>query len=333
MNGRSMLERFKSVSCKRSICFFAALHLRGARAGGEAGHEVLQLRDLLLALGVLLLDFAAHLALGDDHVVVAAGVGDDGFVVDVGDVRADLVQEVAIVRDGDEHAVVVAQELLEPADAVDVEIVRRLVEQERVGIAEQRLGQEHAQLQAAGQLAHLLFVLALGNAEAGEQLGRVGLRGVAVLFGDHAFELAEQLALLVGERLFGEQLLLLLHRGPQLVVAHQHDREHDHLLEAELVLLQHARALRLVHVAGVRLELAGDDLQEGRLAGAVRAGQAVALAFGELDRYLLEQALFAVGFADVVDIDRGHWRAPLVAAFRRTGARGRQLREILSEDQ
>jgi hypothetical protein len=84
MNGRSMLERFKS------------------------SHEVLQLRDLLLAFRVFLLDFAAHLALGDDHVVIAAGVGDDGLVVDVRDVRADLVQEVAVMRNGDQHAAVVA---------------------------------------------------------------------------------------------------------------------------------------------------------------------------------------------------------------------------------
>src|SRR6185369_5661356 len=98
----------------------AALHLRRARAGGEAGHEVLQLCDFLLPLRVLLLDLAAHLALGDDHVVVATGVGDDGFVVDVGNVRANLVQEVTIVRNGDEYAAVVAQELLEPTDAVDV---------------------------------------------------------------------------------------------------------------------------------------------------------------------------------------------------------------------
>ncbi len=163
-------------------------------------------------------------------------------------------------------------------------------------------------------------MFALGDAETGQQLGRVGLRRVAVFFGDHAFELAEQLALFVGERLFGEQLLFLLHRRPQPLVAHQHHRQHDHLLEAELILLQHAGALRLVHVARVGLELTRDDLQEGRFAGAVRARQAVALAFAKLDRYLLEQALFAVGFADVVDIDRGHWRAPLVAVFRRTGA-------------
>ena len=51
-------------------------------------------------------DARADLRLGQHHVVVAAGVGDDGFVVDVGDVRADFVQEMAIVRDDDQAAFV-----------------------------------------------------------------------------------------------------------------------------------------------------------------------------------------------------------------------------------
>ena len=40
------------------------------------------------------------------------------------------------------------QHALEPADAVDVEVVGRLVEQQDVRIAEQRLREQHAQLPA-----------------------------------------------------------------------------------------------------------------------------------------------------------------------------------------
>ena len=43
---------------------------------------------------------------GEHHVVVAACVRDDGLVIDVGDMRADLVQKMAIVRDDDEAALV-----------------------------------------------------------------------------------------------------------------------------------------------------------------------------------------------------------------------------------
>ena len=119
----------------------ARRRLARARAGAEPGDEVVQLRDLLLALRVLGLDLRPDLGLGHDHVVVAAGIGDDRLVVDVGDVRADLIQEVPIVGDDDERALVANQELLQPVDRLEVEVVRRLVEQQRFGPPEERLGE------------------------------------------------------------------------------------------------------------------------------------------------------------------------------------------------
>ena len=88
-------------------------------------------------------------------IVLPAGIhkvklGDDGVVVDVGDVGADRVQEMAVVRNGDQDALIFAEEPLEPADRVEVEVVGRLVEQQRVGLAEQRLREQHAQLEPAG---------------------------------------------------------------------------------------------------------------------------------------------------------------------------------------
>ena len=78
----------------------AAGDLRGARAGGEAGDEVVELGDLLFALRVLRFEGGADLGFGHHHLVVAAGVDDDGFVIDVGGVGGDGVEEVAVVGDG-----------------------------------------------------------------------------------------------------------------------------------------------------------------------------------------------------------------------------------------
>ena len=91
-------------------------HLRRARAGREALDEFVQLLDLLLALCVLRFDAGTNLGLLQHHVVVAAGVGDDGLVVDIGDVRADFVEEVAVMRDDDQAAVVANQVILQPVD-------------------------------------------------------------------------------------------------------------------------------------------------------------------------------------------------------------------------
>ena len=40
----------------------------------------------------------------------------------------------------DDRIVKIDEELVEPVDSVEIEVVRRLVEQQNVGIAEQRLG-------------------------------------------------------------------------------------------------------------------------------------------------------------------------------------------------
>ena len=73
----------------------------------------------------------------------------------------------------------------------------------------------------------------------------------------------------------------------------QHDVEHALVLVGELVLPQLAEPLVGIdrHLARRRLELAAEDLHERRLAAAVGADQAVAIAAAELDGDVLEQGL------------------------------------------
>jgi hypothetical protein len=47
------------------------------------------------------------------------------------------------------------QVLFQPADRIDIEMVRRLVEQQQVRLRHQRATEEGAATPAAGQLAHL----------------------------------------------------------------------------------------------------------------------------------------------------------------------------------
>ena len=63
MKGRSMLRALQVGELELLDLLLAALHLGGARAGAEAGDEVLELGDLLLLLGVLRLDARADAAL------------------------------------------------------------------------------------------------------------------------------------------------------------------------------------------------------------------------------------------------------------------------------
>ena len=80
---------------------------------------------------------------------------------DVGDARHDRVEEEAIVGDEDDGVRVVGEVLLEPVPRLEVEMVRRLVEQEQAGPAEQELGERDAHLPAAreglGRLLHVVL--------------------------------------------------------------------------------------------------------------------------------------------------------------------------------
>jgi len=72
---------------------------------------------------------------------------------------------------------------------------------------------------------------------------------------------------------------------------HHHDIEDTHVFVGKLVLLQvgHALVLFLRDIAGRWLQCAAQDFHEGRLAGAVGADQAIAIALAEFDIDVLEQ--------------------------------------------
>ena len=63
----------------------------------------------------------------------------------------DVVEEVAVVRDGDDRAGILGQVPLQPVDRFGVEVVRRLVEQQQVGLLQQQLAQGDAPPLAAGE--------------------------------------------------------------------------------------------------------------------------------------------------------------------------------------
>ena len=104
MYGRWMFDRASSVVCSRSTSL-----RRDCTWLDRVPAEKRAMKSFSCAIffsRCALSDSIARadLRLGEHHVVVAAGVGDDRLVVDVGDVRADRVQEMAVVRDDDERA-------------------------------------------------------------------------------------------------------------------------------------------------------------------------------------------------------------------------------------
>ena len=55
------------------------------------------------------------------------------------------------MRDEDDGAGVLREEVFEPADGVDIQMVGRFVEEQQVGLADERTGEQHAPTPSAGQ--------------------------------------------------------------------------------------------------------------------------------------------------------------------------------------
>ena len=82
---------------------------------------------------------------------VVALVGDAAAAVELEDPAGDVVEEVPVVRDRDDGALVVGEEALEPEHRFGVEVVRRLVEQQQVGRREEQPAERDAPALAAGE--------------------------------------------------------------------------------------------------------------------------------------------------------------------------------------
>ena len=72
--------------------------------------------------------------------------------VDFQDPLGNVVQEISIVRDGNDGAGVPGQVLLQPGNAFGIQVVGRFVQQQQVGLANQQLAKRHAASLAARQL-------------------------------------------------------------------------------------------------------------------------------------------------------------------------------------
>ncbi len=116
--------------------------------GREAADEGLQFGDLRLLLGVVRQQLLAGLGRHGHVLVVVAREQAQLAVVQVSHVGAHAVQEVTVVRDDDHQAGTLGQDVFQPADGVDVQVVGRFVEQQHFRVGEQRLGQQYAQFPA-----------------------------------------------------------------------------------------------------------------------------------------------------------------------------------------
>ena len=256
----------------------------------------------LLGLGLLL---AAHRlglrrALGPlpRKGVVVAAIERQPAALDMQDVVGDIVQKIALMAHHDEAAAIGFEEGLQPHGSLEIEVVRRLVEQQEIGLGEQQRRKRDPHAPAAGEAVERLMLRLLRKTETGENAR--GARGSAMRVDgvEPLVDLADAVRV-VRVLGLGEQFRPLLGR-----------REHGLVrsgFAARRLLRDIAdpRARRGLDASLVGLIDPGDDLEQRRLARAVTADQADMRLRRQRRRGLVENKLAPKAQRDAVEREHG----------------------------
>ena len=273
--------------------------LRGPGLGRLGAHLVrLRLQRGGLPLGVHPLPAAAPgVGLALLQVGLPAEVVDVQHAavgVEVEDLVDHGVEQLGVVADHHQAAAEGPQVVAQPADRVRVQVVGRLVQQQRVRAAEQDPGQLDPPPLAARQRAQRLLQHLLRQPEARRQRRRLGLGRVSAEHGQPLLQVAvpAHAGVAPGRVRVGHPQLGLAHPGQQRVqAAGGQDPVHRQRLEVTdpRVLRQVADRAADCDLPGRGLALARQHPGQRGLAGAVAADEADLVARGDLERGTLQQ--------------------------------------------
>jgi hypothetical protein len=224
-----------------------------------------------------------------------ARVGPQLAPVELDDARRHAVQEGAVVGDGHHAALEVDQQLLQPLDRVQVQVVGGFVEQQDIGLAHQRLGECDAFAGSAGQRADLRLWVQM---QAMQGLLDALLPVPAVLRLNRALQGIE-VSLTV--RVLFDQL-------DQSLEACAHRSEHGVARVQQRFLgdKRQAHALLELDHSVVRFLHASQDLEQRGLARAVASDEADALATLQREAGLVEKCHMPEGQMGVNECDQCH---------------------------
>ena len=252
-------------------------HVALAPGGDAVAQPVLLAHDLPAELVLLALFFLQHRVAPCLEMGKALVEPASVAAVEPDGGARHALQEAAVVRDEDQRGGGAIELVLQPLDRGQVEMVGRLVEQQDVRLGRQHAGECGAPRLAAGQLGRLLLA---GQAEVIEQIGSamwiVGRSKACLDIGTH------------GDKTFEVRFLRQIANGGRWLAE---------------------------HLAVLRLDQSGRDLEQRRLAGAVAADQRDAIAGQHLKRGAVEQRRAAEGEANIVELEqrRGHDQKPEAA--------------------
>ncbi len=113
--------------------------------------------ECFLALGFGLLFLLQPILLLFEPRRVVALEGNAGAAIEFQNPARHVVEKIAVVRHGDDRALVLLQVLLQPLHGFGIEVIGRLVEQQNVRLLDHEAAEGHAALFTAGEHADLLI--------------------------------------------------------------------------------------------------------------------------------------------------------------------------------
>ena len=274
----------------------------------QGGRLLLDVRALLLA--ALLIGHPLTQVVLPVHVV---DVDHLAHRVEVEHAVDGLADELDVVADDDQAALVVLQELAQPHDAVGVEVVRGLVEDHRLRVGEQDACELDAAALTARERLQRLVENTVGQRQVVGDRCRLRLGGVATERLETLCEVA-----VAAHRLRGDLLVGVAHLDRRLVHLEGESAEpagvedtgtREHLRVARTgVLRQVAEFAGALDLAVGGREVAGEHLRQRRLAGAVAPDEADLVAVRDAERHLRHER--AGAHADLEVVHGEHSRRP-----------------------
>ena len=128
-----------------------AFGLAALGAGANPLKLVLDRLGAALVLAVLLLE---PLALGFKVGRIIALVGEVFSAIEFENPADDIIEEITVMGDHQHRAGIELEVVLQPFDALGIEVVGRFVEQQDAGLLDQQPGQRDAALFTAGKVLH-----------------------------------------------------------------------------------------------------------------------------------------------------------------------------------
>jgi len=250
--------------------------------------------------------FEQRRLLRDEARIVARPRGQRA-AIELEDARREARQQRAIVRHEEDGAAELEEPLFQRLDRLDVEMVGGFVEEQEIGIADQRAGERHAPSESPRQVGDLRVGVESVDRERG---GDALVQAPAVAPLDLVLELldpAQRRA--AGRDLVGGVVILREQRADLGEPARDHVEDRRGLVRDQLLReLRDAQPGLAPDLAAVRRDPPRRDAEQGGLPRAVPPDQADALAGVQLERGAVEQRLRSERDRDLVEALERHAR-------------------------